>query len=211
MSPLWMISLIAAAIAAAALIFKIGRWVESVDSDRKMFREFMKDLHDDIKGMREDIKGMREDIKGMREDIKDVREGLTQVHKGLMEVHEDVKKIFSHLISAPTSQSSPRRLSELGEKMSRQIEARTWAQAKATEFAAQMRGRQPYEIHEFCFRYVKGEFRPDAEWDAKIGACAYESGLERDGVLDVLAIELRDALLGLEGGGTALHRENSGP
>ncbi len=46
----WVIpSIIVAVIAVLALIFKIGKWVESVDSDRKDLGEFIKEVRGDIK------------------------------------------------------------------------------------------------------------------------------------------------------------------
>ena len=50
MSEWWVMpSIVAAVVAAAALIFKIGRWVGSVDSDRDKFRAFMEEVRSDIK------------------------------------------------------------------------------------------------------------------------------------------------------------------
>ena len=57
----------------------------------------------------------------------------------------------------------------------------------------------PYRIPQFCRGYVQDGTNegwvPDNEMAAKLGACAFEHGLDMEKVLDVLAIELRDELL----------------
>ena len=56
-------------------------------------------------------------------------------------------------------------------------------------------GKQPYEIHDICFEYIHGELHPSPEIDVVIRLCAYENGVTRQAVLEVMAIELRDRLL----------------
>ena len=57
------------------------------------------------------------------------------------------------------------------------------------------RDRDPCTIQEACFKYVADEFQPDADMEAKIRLCAFENGIDRDQVVRVLAVELRDQLL----------------
>ena len=56
---------------------------------------------------------------------------------------------------------------------------------------------QPYDIQEFCRQYLRDEFNPDRDLELKIKATAFENGIDRHQVLDVLAVELRDKLLTL--------------
>ena len=56
-------------------------------------------------------------------------------------------------------------------------------------------GMVPYDIQEFCRSYVRDEFRPPPELEVKIKECAYQNALDRQSVLDVLMVELRDQLL----------------
>lgn len=53
----------------------------------------------------------------------------------------------------------------------------------------------PHQIHDACFEYVDGELKPSSEMEAVIRSCAYENGVKREDVLEVMAIELRDRLL----------------
>lgn len=154
MSEWWVIpSIIAAAIAVAALVFKIGRWVGSIDSDRDKFRAFMQ------------------------------------------EVRDDIKKILGRLPPVPVAGGSPIQLTDLGRDISKKLQAREWAEKTAAVLGERVKGKPPYEIQDICYDYVKNEFSPTGEQDAKIRMCAYENALDRDKVLDVLAVELRDVLL----------------
>ena len=203
-------------IAICTVVFKVARWTGDVNHDRKAFRELMervlgelKEISDGIRGVRDDIKGVRDDIKGVRDDIKVVSDEVKGVRDDIKEVNGGVKEILMRLPSESSGHSSPLRLTGQGRSMSRDLKARDWAETKTAEFADRLRGKQPFEVHEFSLKYVREEFRPDAEWDARIGACAYENGMTRDKVLDVLALELRDALLELLAKGDSASRENA--
>ena len=149
-----------AAIGGATILFKFAMWMQKVNSDRDIFRDFMKEIREDIK-----------------------------------KIHEKIDKIIGRIDNTTVSSGSPLHLTELGEKISDELQAQPWAEATAVEFADRVKDKQPYEIQEFCFEYVKQQFSPDGDLDVKIGASAYENGIKRDEVLNVLAIELRDALI----------------
>ena len=154
----WVIpSIIVSALAVGALIFRVGKWVGSVESDRKDFREFIK------------------------------------------EVRDDIKEILGRLPPSSVARGSPLQLTDLGRSISETLSAREWAEKTASAIADRAQDKQPYEIQEFCFDYIKKEFSPAAELETRIGMCAYENGIDRDEVLNVLAIELRDVLMGTAG------------
>ena len=150
----WVVpSIVVAVMAAAALIFKIGRWVGSVDSDRDKFRAFME------------------------------------------EVRKDIKEILGRLPPVPVAGGGPIQLTDLGRDISETLQAREWAERAAAALGERVKGKPPYEVQDICYDYVKKEFHPTDEQEAKIRTCAYENALDRDKVPDVLAIELRDVLL----------------
>ena len=150
----WVIpSIIVAVVTIGALIFKFGKWVGSVDSDRQDFREFIK------------------------------------------EVRDDIKEILGRLPPTSVAGGSPLQLTNLGENISKTLGAREWAEKIAVKLSERVEGKQPYEIQNICFDYVKEEFNPTDKQEAKIGMCAYENAVDRDQVLNVLAVELRDVLL----------------
>lgn len=118
----------------------------------------------------------------------------------MIEVRDDIKKILLKVSGEATS-SSPIRLTELGEAMSKTFRGKDWATEKANVLSDRVKDKEAYEIQEFCQNYVRNELKPDEELDARIGRCAYEHGVTREQVLNVLAVELRDILLGKEGKG----------
>ena len=118
------------------------------------------------------------------------------VGEAIEEIRQDIKKIFQLLPKDTLSGQSPLRLNDLGESISETLEAKAWAQRTAREVASLVKGKHPYEIQEYCMSFVKEEkYNPTADFIDKIKSCAYENALSIDKVQNVLAIELRDAIL----------------
>ena len=111
------------------------------------------------------------------------------------EIREDIKKILERLPRQTEVSASPIRLTELGQKVSREI----GAIALATQLVAQLRshvdGKEAFEIQEKCLHFVEHEYKPSPEVETLIGRAAYNNGLERRQVLRVIGLELRDILL----------------
>ncbi len=57
---------------------------------------------------------------------------------------------------------------------------------------------EPFEIDEYCDAYVRNKL--DDAWQRQVARCAFDFGIDRDGVLSVLRVVLRDALLALRNG-----------
>ena len=160
---------VTAAVGVITIIAKLAMWAQEVNSDRDVCRNDRENFKDFMKEIREEIK----------------------------KIHELLAKMDARIDNATISSGSPLHLTELGEKISSEIQARQWAEKTAAAFAETARDQQPYEIQETCFEYVREKFEPDGDLDSKIGMAAYESGITRGEVLDVLAIELRDVLMAL--------------
>jgi hypothetical protein len=123
-----------------------------------------------------------------------VNSDRTSLGEFIKEIREDIKKILGRLPPVPVTGASPRTLTDLGRSISIRINAPALAQKLAPELMETLKNKQPYEIQEACFDYV-GENVLTAEHLADFKACAYENGIEIKGVLDVLAVELRDEIL----------------
>ena len=116
----------------------------------------------------------------------------------LKEIRDDIKKLFERLPPAVISEGSPISLTELGRSISEEIGASTWAEEQVEGLLSKAIGKQPYEIQKFSFDYVEKEFMPSVtsgEFYHKMLECAYNNGVSMDKVGNVLAVELRDALL----------------
>ena len=136
-------------IAVVGAIFAVGKWVGSVNTERSSFKEFIK------------------------------------------EIREDIKKILGLLPPAPASASSPLTLTEYGEELSGKLGAVNWAQLIAKTVLAEVRGKQPFEIHNYCKDFVS---KISSEKHPGIFKLAYENGITDEHMKIVLAIVLRDEL-----------------
>ena len=111
------------------------------------------------------------------------------------EIRNDIKQILGRLPPVAVTSSSPLGLTDLGRTISETIGAK----ALATELEPQIReraaGKHAYEVQELCFDFVKDEYTPRDEVKHLILACASENGIDKEQVLRVIAVELRDRIL----------------
>ncbi len=128
-----------------------------------------------------------------------VDEGQSEIGKFTSEMRDDVKSILARLPNEVIAGAGPMRLTHLGESISVELGAKAWAGQIAQELKLQVEGKRPYEISDLAFGYIEEQFRPSQEQDDRIRSCAYENGLTRGKLLDVLALELRDSLLAVSG------------
>ena len=97
-----------------------------------------------------------------------------------------------------TSKSeSPRKLTDLGKSISEYLNAPALMQDIAHGLINETAGKEAYDIQEMCLNHVLLDYEPPPEVSVLIKRCAFEFGVHRIQVLDVLAIELRDYLLNL--------------
>ena len=174
---------VAAIVVAVAVmigsIFGAGKWVErintkhttlqnSIDLNLQAFKDFAREIRDDIRDIQKDIKG-----------------------------------ILLHLRPDTIASGSPIRLTDLGRSISEVLGASAWAANHAEALADRVADLPAYDIQALAFDHVEGEFPDDGAEDKKMDAlikqCAYDRGLRRKQVLDVLSIELRDRLLRMRG------------
>ena len=90
---------------------------------------------------------------------------------------------------------SPLKLTELGECVSRDVEASKWVALHIDEVREQVKDQLPYDVQQFCERYATKDRLEADGWLERAKGSAYENGVPMDGVLFALALELRDALL----------------
>lgn len=112
------------------------------------------------------------------------------------EIRAKIDRIFERLPPSPVASGSPLKLTELGERISHVLNGKDWARDHAREFSGKLAGKTNYEIQEMCKNYTRDDYDPaDDTMDERIDDCAFEFGISRQSVLDVLAVELRDVLI----------------
>lgn len=103
--------------------------------------------------------------------------------------------LLDRIPAATVAKGSPLRLTELGEEIAVALDALSWASQAAEQLRDRVDTSDPYETQAFSFDFIHNEFEPSDELRRKINRCAYDQGIRRSKVLDVLAIALRDELL----------------
>ena len=181
--------------ALVGLVFAVGRWVGEVNSDRKSFKEFMAETRRQLA----EIHGQLGEIQGQLAEVHrqfvEVHRQLVEVHRQLAEVHRQIGDIFGRLPSEAVAGASPLRLTELGKRVSEAIDGRELAVELALGLLPQAEGKRPHQIARLCRDYVNDTFEPTAEQLDRFEAAAYEEGITRSEVFQVIAVELRDHLL----------------
>ena len=109
------------------------------------------------------------------------------------EVRSDVKDILKRTPVPPIVSNSPRRLTEFGEEIARNANAYEWADAAAADLFDRVDGKERYEIEDFCFKHVRSQM--DQPLGKRMAKCAYDFGIEIEGVESVVAIVSRDRLI----------------
>ena len=127
-------------------------------------------------------------IGAVNSDRKSLKEAVTKIQN-------DIKKLLQWIPSKTVDSGSPLKLTPVGEKVSKSIDAPLIAKGLVTNMRARTNGKLPYDIQELCFDFIRDEYRPSDEIQKNIKQCAYDNGIDCAEVLDVLAIELRDELL----------------
>ena len=139
-------------------------------------------------------------------NIKDDGEWKGRVDTLLKKIGEDLERIgkeladlrgivFSRFGSPMVISKSPLRLSELGKTVSEKITAQAWVEKVEDALNEEVKGKDAYEIQDFCFKYVKNTDQYNDKEREAIRHTAYKLGVKAEDVLEVLAIELRDKLL----------------
>jgi hypothetical protein len=126
-----------------------------------------------------------------------VNENRSSFKELAKEIRDKLDKILERLAAPTSTAGSPLRLTEFGEKISRELQVREWARNEATGLLDEVQGREPYEVQDFCMEHVQAQFDLGDEFHVRVRAGAYENGTTVKSVQDVFVIELREALLGL--------------
>ena len=142
-----------------------------------------------------DVDRTKKNLQGHTEWKATVNADRASFRRFMTEVRDKLDQLLALSKTTATSQS-PLQLTDLGEDVSNEIHAKAVAgrlQPIITERLG--RGSQAFDIHDACFDYVMDKYEPTDEERIRIRRSAYEHGLERDQVLQVIAIELRDLVL----------------
>ena len=203
-NPFVLINAILGIIAVVVLLGRglilLGQWKGKVDEAQSTFKtnldSFNKEILAEIKEIRTETSQIRAEVNQIRIGIGQIRTENNQIGIDIDEIRTDIKGIFERIGPATAVSESPIKLTELGQEISARLDAGEIAESLVPQFRARVSGMLPYEVQELCFKYMNGdEFVPHDDVRTLILQCAFDKGLKREQVLDVIAIELRDRLL----------------
>lgn len=114
----------------------------------------------------------------------------------MTEMREKIDDIFERLPSRRLlEERSPLGLTDFGREVGEEIDAKEWAANMVATLKSEVESKSPYQVQDFCFDYVKSKLELTPEQTELVESSAYSHGLKIEKVLDVLVIELRDALI----------------
>lgn len=133
------------------------------------------------------------------ESIRFLEKAIEELKVDVKELRTDVKVLFRNNSGdssvSVVERNSPLRLTEVGDSISEALDVKTWATGTAQDVVPKLKWSHPYDIQVFCMDYVDHTSNFDTEFMNRIKSYAYEEGLSMSQIRDVLAIELRDAIL----------------
>lgn len=116
----------------------------------------------------------------------------------LAKIEDKIGNIILVLLGGPREAlfgtNSPVTLTSHGNDVARSIDAFSWATGEAEKHRAEVVGKSDHRIQEYCIRYCQFEYTPPESYLAVLEKCAFETGVQMDGILQVLAVVLRDEL-----------------
>lgn len=124
----------------------------------------------------------------------------------MKEIRDDVKDILGRLPPAVSRPGSPTTLTDLGEKVAKEIHADQWIpQYAKSQNHTIAESKSPYEIQEACLRHAKifllGKLKEQNRQNiiSDMESSAYQNGLQLAQVQEVVGIKLRDEILKIRG------------
>lgn len=89
-----------------------------------------------------------------------MEEFKSETRAALGGIREDVKKILVAMPKNVLARTSPVRLTDFGKEVSKSVGAAAWAEEKAPDLVDEIKGKNAYEVQEFCMDHMRGEDSP---------------------------------------------------
>ena len=130
-------------------------------------------------------------------NLKSLKDAVSEIKESVDKIRENINGFLHELTSRTLNPGSPLEPNELGQKVSKSIDAPAIVKGLAPGLRERADGKPPYDIQELCFDFIRDEYKPVEDVEKKIKQCAYDNGISRADVMDVLAVGLRDEILRL--------------
>lgn len=141
--------------------------------------------------------------------VKAALEKLTEEVAVLTKRVDKIYEIFLERgVGKTFAPHSPLGLNDLGKKIADELDLESLAESHALVMKARTAQLNPYEIQRLCFEYVQNDLvaelrEKSPEQFKEISLMAYEHGIPREDVLQIVGVLLRDRIL------TSMERSDS--
>lgn len=129
------------------------------------------------------------------EFTKDAKGTFDTIKDKLEEVSTNLTILVDRSRTQTLDRGSRLRLTELGQRVAKEVDAESMMAQIAVDIAGRAFDKEPYDVQNLCFEYVRNEYKPSKADDDLLKECAFENGIDIQQVLDVLALVLRDMIL----------------
>ena len=167
-------------LAICAAMWKLGRWVGTIDSD--------------LNGIKAILGRMEVGLDELSRTVQALSGRLDELSRTVQALSGRFHRLTGAAEGTITATESPLKLNDLGRKLSKEFGGKAWAKAQADSIRDQVVGKQPYDVQEFCYGYVT-EDKLTGDELKRAKDIAYGNGTPLWNVLHALAYELRDSLL----------------
>ena len=132
-------------------------------------------------------------------NLSSLKEAVRRIEDSVDKIRENINGLLHELTSKTLNPGSPLEPNELGQEVSKSIDAPSIVKGLALGLRERADGKPSYDIQEMCFYFIRDEYKPVEDIEKKIKQCAYDNGISRADVMDVLAVKLRDEIFRLIG------------
>jgi len=175
--PTWVAILIGASVGLSTLVYTIlAKRRDRRDADTRRTatrREKNAEWRGEVNADRVAFKAFMDEVRGKLERILGI-----------------LRREFPALVEM----GSRLRLTKLGRDVSKELDAKAWAEKIVPTVIDKLPGPLPYDVQRFCFDYAEKLSLSDRQAEL-VKLIAFENGLPATEILQVLAVELRDILL----------------
>ena len=179
----WVIAILA----VLTIVFYAVSWYNEVNHDRKSFTMFIDRIDQRIDRMDDRMSKMDQRMDNMSGLIAKMFEILNQTNRV-------VRSLQIQNLSKTAESKSPRRLSELGHRVSQEINAPVIVEVLLPDVWPEAKDKSPYDVQAMCFDYIF-DWKPTGEVESRIKDSAYQNGISWYETVEVIALQLRDRIL----------------
>ncbi len=173
---------------------RLDRFEKRMDQRIDRMDERMSKMDQRMDRMDERIFKMDERMSKMDGRISKMDLRMDNMSEILNQTNRVVRSLQIQDLSKTAESKSPRRLSELGHRVSQEINAPVIVEVLLPDVWPEAKDKSPYDVQAMCFDYIF-DWKPTGEVESRIKDSAYQNGISWYETVEVIALQLRDRIL----------------